>query len=202
MNGFREDALANFYDRDYRESYWEEFLNLWIATQLRALREDRKLTQEGLAELAGMKQSRISALENADYSSWSVTTLRRLAKALGVTLAVEFRSYGKRLIDFERFQRREFDEPEFEKDSLFRVAGLLAPTSPIVPSPDAIRRDETPTAPYEKALGSLAPHVLHPHKPSDYPAFVPMAGRGQMLRPESGQPRELITPGSLDKVTP
>lgn len=121
MNGFLNDASINFADKEYRESYAEEFLDLWIAAQIRALREQRTWTQEALAERAGMRQSRISALEDAEYSSWSVNTLKRLAKAFDVTLVVEFRSYGKRLFDFERFAKRDLEEPTFEDDGLFRT---------------------------------------------------------------------------------
>lgn len=122
MNVFRDDALKNFRNQEYREAYWDEFLKVWIATQIKALREQRGWTQKDLAEKAGMKQSRISALENLTYENWSVNTLKRLAKAFGVTLAVEFRGYGKRIIDFERFERRDLEEPEFAKDPAFRDA--------------------------------------------------------------------------------
>lgn len=126
MNGFRDDALRNFHDREYREAFVEEFLNSWIATQIKALREQRQWTQEKLAEEAGMRQPRISALENIDYSSWSVSTLRRLAKAFDVDLAVEFRSYGKRLLDFARFERGDLEEAPFPMDSLFQRAMMVA----------------------------------------------------------------------------
>jgi transcriptional regulator with XRE-family HTH domain len=123
MNGFREDALRNFpKSREYREAFAEEFLNAWIATQIKTLREERQWTQERLATEAGMRQPRISALESIDYSSWSVNILRRLARAFDVDLAVEFRSYGERLLDYDRFEGRLLQEPAFPDDKLFQSA--------------------------------------------------------------------------------
>src|SRR5262249_31523322 len=111
------------------------FLNLWIAQQIRALREQRGWTQATLAGKAQMKQSRISTLEDPNYSSWSVTTLKRLARAFDVALAVEFRAYGKRLIDFDRFERRDLGEVGFEDDLAFRpTTAVSSSESPAMPS--------------------------------------------------------------------
>ena len=49
-----------------------------------------KLTQEKLADLAGTKQSVISRIEDADYYGHSLRLLRRIARALGKKLRVEF----------------------------------------------------------------------------------------------------------------
>jgi transcriptional regulator with XRE-family HTH domain len=126
MSGLRS-ILGQFHSREYREAYTDEFLNAWIATQIRALREQRSMTQADLAQKAGMKQSRISALENINYSSWSVSTLQRLAKAFDLTLSVEFKSYGKRVDDLERFERRDLAEPGFAEDAGFQT--LLSQSS-------------------------------------------------------------------------
>ena len=87
-----ETLKGEFQDEDYRYAYDEEFSNSRMATQIKVLREQRELKQAQLAELAKMKQSRISALEDVNYSSWSVSTLRRLARALGVRFAFGFES--------------------------------------------------------------------------------------------------------------
>ncbi|KKN79647.1 hypothetical protein LCGC14_0338510 [marine sediment metagenome] len=68
----------------------DEFFNSSIATQIKTLRKQRDWTQEDLAKKANMKQARISLLENASYSSWSMSTLRRLAEAFDLTLYVTF----------------------------------------------------------------------------------------------------------------
>jgi transcriptional regulator with XRE-family HTH domain len=47
-----------------------------------ALRIERGLTQTKFAELAGMKQSAVSRIEQAEYASWALATLFRAAGAL------------------------------------------------------------------------------------------------------------------------
>lgn len=56
---------------------------VWISQQLKRLREDKGLTQEQLAQAAGLPQSHISRLEAGKHSP-SNKTLNRLAKALGI----------------------------------------------------------------------------------------------------------------------
>ncbi len=88
-----------FQDKEYRHAYADEFLNSWIATQVKVLREQRGWTQEELASEVGMKQSRISLLENVHYSAWSLNTLKRLAQAFDTILKVSFETFGTRLTD-------------------------------------------------------------------------------------------------------
>lgn len=115
MNSRREKLR----DKEYRTSFAESFLDTSIASQIRVLREQRDWTQSKLAEEAGMKQSRISALENADYSKWTIGTLKRLARAFDVPLNVAFGTYGKLLIEVDQFGRASLERPEFAKDPAF-----------------------------------------------------------------------------------
>lgn len=57
----------------------------WIGSKIRGTRKEVGMTQEQLAEQSGIPQSHISRLE-ASMHSPSHRTLRRLAKALGVTV--------------------------------------------------------------------------------------------------------------------
>ena len=57
-----------------------------LKTMLRALRGERRLTQEELAKKAKMTKLSIAQLETGLREAPSVPVLRRLAKALGVTL--------------------------------------------------------------------------------------------------------------------
>ncbi|WP_395458865.1 helix-turn-helix domain-containing protein [Azospirillum melinis] len=60
-----------------------------LATRLRALRADRGLTLDGLAERSGVSRSMISLVERGQ-SSPTASVLERLAAGLGVTLATLF----------------------------------------------------------------------------------------------------------------
>lgn len=108
-----KDKLRN---REYRTAYAESFLDSSIALQIKTLREERGWTQAELAERAGMMQSRISTLEQADYSSWSVKTLRRLAEAFDLVLSVRFESFGWLLNQATRFSRADLRRPSFNED--------------------------------------------------------------------------------------
>ncbi|WP_377808250.1 XRE family transcriptional regulator [Azospirillum sp. A29] len=60
-----------------------------LAVRLRALRADRGLTLDGLAERSGVSRSMISLVERGQ-SSPTASVLERLAAGLGVTLATLF----------------------------------------------------------------------------------------------------------------
>ncbi|QDU70393.1 helix-turn-helix domain-containing protein [Mucisphaera calidilacus] len=53
-------------------------------------RTDAGLTQTQLAEIIGTTQSVISDLEDADYQGHTMTMLRRIAEALGLSVEVRF----------------------------------------------------------------------------------------------------------------
>jgi transcriptional regulator with XRE-family HTH domain len=73
--------------------------NAFVSAQIKALKEDRELTQEQIAELIGTQQSGVSRLLRSDYSAWNVDTLRRLARAFGVRLCIRFEEFGTLLTD-------------------------------------------------------------------------------------------------------
>lgn len=58
-----------------------------MAVNLRRVRHQKELTQEDLADLAGLSARYVGAIERADVSA-SVTVLGRLADALGVDPAI------------------------------------------------------------------------------------------------------------------
>ena len=66
-----------------------------MAKNLRRARHDRKLTQEELAELAGLSARYLGAVERGDVSA-SVTVLGRIADALGIDPAELVKRSGRR----------------------------------------------------------------------------------------------------------
>lgn len=121
MDEIRARLLDEFRDKEARTEYADEFLDASIALQIATLRQEQSLTQKQLGDLAGgMKQSRVSAYEKADYSSWSVKTLRRLAKAFDLPLVIRFESWGNFLDGVTKLGRRDLDRPPFEKDPVFQ----------------------------------------------------------------------------------
>ena len=59
-----------------------------IGFQVYNLRQKAGLTQKGLAELVGTKQSNIARIESADYTGYTHKTLEKVAKALKARLEV------------------------------------------------------------------------------------------------------------------
>ena len=76
-------------NKEYRDTFVSSNIDVGIAFQIRALRRQRNYTQKKLAEISGMKQKRISALENPSNPP-NLSTLKKLANAFDVGLIVRF----------------------------------------------------------------------------------------------------------------
>jgi ribosome-binding protein aMBF1 (putative translation factor) len=72
------------------EAIENESFNSDVAEKVYQMRKEAKLTQKQLAELIGTQQSVISRIEDADYDRHSLSILRRIARALGKKLVIEF----------------------------------------------------------------------------------------------------------------
>ena len=81
--GFSDEERAD-YDRAYRAAA----LAASIGEQIRSFREEASLTQRELAERMGTSQAAIARLEAGGVGA-TVTTLQRIADALGLALTVE-----------------------------------------------------------------------------------------------------------------
>lgn len=120
MSELIDKLRAEFQDKEYRHAYADECLNTMIATQIKVLREQRKMTQGQLAEETGMKQPRIPLLEDQAYSNWTINTLRRFAKAFDVALSVKFETFSRVIEDFENLSRNSLQRAAFADDSHFQ----------------------------------------------------------------------------------
>jgi len=67
-----------------------EYLNACIASDVYNARKKRGLTQKELAELVGTQQSVISRIEDSDYEGHSLSSLLKVAQALGLKLKIAF----------------------------------------------------------------------------------------------------------------
>jgi transcriptional regulator with XRE-family HTH domain len=98
MSELASTLAKEFADKDYAHGYVNEFGNVLIASQIKALREERGWSQERLAAEAGMAQERICKLENVDYDSWTLATLRKLAAAFDVTVGMKFEPFSQAIL--------------------------------------------------------------------------------------------------------
>lgn len=122
MNDLRESLRDTLRDEEYRNAYADSIMNSTVAAQIKALREHLEMTQAQLAEAIGTKQAGISRLENVNYSSWKVDTLRRIARAFHLRLRITFEEFGTLYQDVERFHRAGLDRRPFEEDLEFQEA--------------------------------------------------------------------------------
>lgn len=113
----REKLISSLKDKEYRDAFVSEHIDTGLPFQIKALREKEGWSQEELGSHAGMKQERISTLEDPNYSKFTLKTLKRLASAFDVALMVAFVPFSK-LVDWESNLSPESLHPlPFEKDN-------------------------------------------------------------------------------------
>lgn len=123
----REFLKSELQAQEARHDYAGHFLCSSLAFQIKALRLQRGWSQKDLARYAGLKQSQISAMEQADHASWTIRTLRKLAEAFDLALNVRFESFGWLLEDALATGRDALERPSFEDDPIFAVASTTVP---------------------------------------------------------------------------
>jgi len=114
MNDTAEELLQELRDYDYAEGYAETLLSARIATQIKVLREQQEMKQTELASLMGTTQTVISRIENVNYSSWSIKTLKKIARAFKLRLKVSFESFGTLPDELEGFTKESLERPRHD----------------------------------------------------------------------------------------
>jgi len=127
MSDFERTLKWELRDGEYSEGYAESFLNSYIATQIKVIREQREMTQAELGERIGTTQAGVSRYENVNYSSWSIKTLIRLARAFHVRLKVSFEPFGSLPEEVARFNRKNLERVKREDDP-----GLMEEPEPLL----------------------------------------------------------------------
>jgi transcriptional regulator with XRE-family HTH domain len=127
MSRLLESLRTVFDDEATRYDYVEAHLNASVSAQIRRFR--RKMSQQELAEKIGTKQSGISRLESASYSSWKVETLRKLARAFGLRLTISFEEFGTLIPEIADFESKVLNKRPFSQDPVFNQAKRRPPSS-------------------------------------------------------------------------
>ena len=109
-------------DRDFRADYIRAKLDIIIPSQLRGLRRREDLTQPQLAEMAGMKQARISAMETPGRVNFNRETLVRMAATYSVGLIVKFVPFSE-MLEWEN----EYSQDDFNPTRLVNDVAFLEP---------------------------------------------------------------------------
>ncbi len=77
-------------DEEFRRRFDEEYENLCISEQIARARHRANLTQTALAKRINTTKSAISRYESANYSGYSLTLLKKIARACDTELKVVF----------------------------------------------------------------------------------------------------------------
>ncbi len=125
-------------DKEYRHGLVNAQIEVDLPLQIRALRKQLELTQPELAEQAGMKQSRISAMEKPGGAHFTLETVRRLAKAFDVALVVRFAPFSELLDWSKHFSPDDFVVPTFEQELSSGSLDRVAPENDAVASRERI----------------------------------------------------------------
>lgn len=119
MSELIENLRLEFSDREYREAYADDFTDSFVAMQIRAIREQRGMTQKELADRIGTAQAGVSRLENANYSGRSISALKKIAHQFDCWLRVSFESYSFLVEEAEGFGEEALRRPSFDEDPGF-----------------------------------------------------------------------------------
>jgi transcriptional regulator with XRE-family HTH domain len=113
----------------YRDAFVSAHISNTVASQIAALRAAKGWTQTELAKHAGMKQSRISALEDPNYENIEVGTLRRLASAFDVAVTVRFIPFSELAYWAATLSEDKLIVPKFDEDELGGEVPLPQPSA-------------------------------------------------------------------------
>jgi transcriptional regulator with XRE-family HTH domain len=114
-----------------RDAYVAAHISNTVASQILMLREAKGWTQTQLAEKSGMRQSRISALEDPNYENVEAATLRRLASAFDVALTIRFIPFSELAGWTATLSPEKLTPTEFAGDSLPAETPSSAMQAPI-----------------------------------------------------------------------
>ena len=89
-NKRKKKLIEELKDKKYRDAFVEESINVGIPFQIKALREQRGLTQKDFEKKYNIKQTEISRWENPNYSKFTLSTLKKIASVFDVGLMVRF----------------------------------------------------------------------------------------------------------------
>lgn len=116
MNELAERLTSEFADKEYAHAYVESHAISRIAAQVHVLRKQRRWSQQKLAELSGIAQERISKIENGDFTSLTMSSLNKLARAFDVDVRVAFEAFSAGILDVINLSKEKLEVLPREED--------------------------------------------------------------------------------------
>jgi len=108
--------ISEMKDKAYRDAYVRAQITTTLPFRLRGLRKSMGLTQEKLAALTGMAQSRFPNLERPTGKMPDLDTLCRIASAYDIAVQVRFIPFSELINDETRFDPENFSIRTFDEE--------------------------------------------------------------------------------------
>jgi transcriptional regulator with XRE-family HTH domain len=112
----KEDLIEKLRNKKFRDAFITSRVSNTLAFQIRALRQERGLSQTQLAKELSTSQNAICRLESPQYGRPSITTLKKLASLFDVGLAVWFVPFSELVDRFTNLSTESLLVPAFEED--------------------------------------------------------------------------------------
>jgi len=100
----------------YRQAFVEEAVRTSIAVQIKAIREQRKMSRPELAKLMGKSPSWIFRLEDPNEKPPTISTLLAVAEAFDINLNISFGPFQSFLDRLSNMSPASFEVPSFDEE--------------------------------------------------------------------------------------
>lgn len=118
---YSEAFAAELDEKEFRDCFAEDQIRVRLALQIRALRQQRGLSQSQFGELVGMPQSSVARFENPDSGRLTLSSLFKIAAAFDIAFVGEFVDH-KALLERTRSMTKERLEVESYTAQTLRAA--------------------------------------------------------------------------------
>jgi transcriptional regulator with XRE-family HTH domain len=125
LSRWTEKFVTKLDRKDYRHAYMAEGVRTWIARQVRALREQREMSQADLGREADKPQSAISRIEDPDYGKLTLQTLFDLAAAFDLPLLVQFVDWEDWLSRMNDVSSAALEKASYDREDLLSPQGQV-----------------------------------------------------------------------------
>lgn len=122
--------------KEYRDAFVRAHIETGVPFQVRAIREQRKMSQERLATLLGTSQPGVARIESPDRRL-DLKTLMRVASAFDVALIVRFVPFSNLARWVENLSAETLTVPSFAEDHELAGKGVTQTFSVTTTRPDA-----------------------------------------------------------------
>lgn len=157
----REQIVASLNDKIYRDAFVADQIRIGVPLQIRAMRDERDLSQEVLGTMMSppMKQESVWRLEKPEKSNLTIGTLLRVASALDVALVVRFVPFSELIDTTPWVSPRSTSVPEYSKDARLKEKRGASEEAPATQTAAAFA---SMVAVHQPRLGGSASSAIYP----------------------------------------